>query len=253
MDQLENKAKKPNEYKIGDISQNGLKITSIIDTSERVIVFWDSRNGISYEYQDILVNPNLIINKYKELNGKISFEFPSNHKDRLKGRLASCLFSALSEKSDADGLNHFENIYEDIKTLKSPAEMKAFFIVLSIVSCSVMALVLGGVFLLLGANTNSWSFVTICGSSGTIGSLFSLLQRNKEIDIELTTQNTFVFMQVISHVFFGAFAGGILFVASKGDLAFGFANENVYALITLSIIAGFSERFIPDMFNKVVK
>ncbi len=46
-------------------------------------------------------------------------------------------------------------------------------------------------------------------------------------------------------------SGGIAVVFIYADLAFGFAKDNFEVIFVICMAAGFSERMIPDLFDKL--
>ena len=96
----------------------------------------------------------------------------------------------------------------------------------------------------------SSSELLLCLGSGATGALFSLLSRNSSVEVNLQDGKIYIVIQAFTITLTGLISGLILFSFANSDLAFSFAKDNVYNLIVLSIIAGFSERFIPDLFAK---
>ena len=54
-------------------------------------------------------------------------------------------------------------------------------------------------------------------------------------------------------VFIGFVSGICLFFLSHSEFIFSFAKDNIYNLIVLGIGAGISERWIPNLFETLIK
>ncbi|WP_162618104.1 hypothetical protein [Shewanella halifaxensis] len=95
--------------------------------------------------------------------------------------------------------------------------------------------------------------ILACISAGCFGSLFSLLQRNSTVPLNLTGGGFYTFLQSLFICVLGALSGAALYLLCISGLALSVAKENLAMLTVFAMIAGFSERMIPDLFNKMQK
>ncbi|MCG9736066.1 hypothetical protein L1D51_19050, partial [Pseudoalteromonas shioyasakiensis] len=96
-----------------------------------------------------------------------------------------------------------------------------------------------------------FKYIFICVAGGTVGAVFSILQRNNEISFDSQIPNKYIYLQASFTVMLGSISGGLVYIMSMSDLALTFANKNIYSLVLISIVSGFSERMIPELFGKI--
>ncbi|MDO6463578.1 hypothetical protein [Pseudoalteromonas carrageenovora] len=63
--------------------------------------------------------------------------------------------------------------------------------------------------------------------------------------------NKYIILQALFTAIMGSIAGGLIYIISKSGLALSFSNDNIYSLTILSVLGGFSERMIPEIFKKL--
>lgn len=90
-------------------------------------------------------------------------------------------------------------------------------------------------------------------SAGVIGAMVSVMQRNREIVFTPYAHGLGVYSECLSRLILGCVFGLLVIFLSKSELALASFNENLYAMVCFSFIAGFSERFVPDLMSTVVK
>lgn len=96
-----------------------------------------------------------------------------------------------------------------------------------------------------------------CLFFGSLGTALSLMlaAQNKKLDISLGKKNI-VFIS-LGRIFIGAASSIIIIIFVKSNVALGFlesANQSSnYYFYLLSVMAGFFERFIPDIFSSIRK
>jgi hypothetical protein len=84
------------------------------------------------------------------------------------------------------------------------------------------------------------------GLAGMIGACISVLQRSSTLGVTHFAPRSQVVTQAVVRMALGIVFGVIVVVAVRGDVAFGTFKSQTRALFLLAVVAGFSERFIPD-------
>lgn len=92
-----------------------------------------------------------------------------------------------------------------------------------------------------------------CAIAGILGSVVSSLQRNGDMKIDPYASGISLYADVISKLILGIIFGIFVIFISKSEIALSPFKNNIYALFCFSFIAGFSERFIPDLITTITK
>lgn len=236
-----------NTYKVGDYSNCNEKITSIIRKNHNVIVFYDDADHVCWEVNDIDHEiESACANKFCEIMDSVAHDLDEKNKISIRTSICGCLFSALNKETVKEAEDAFLEVHKRLKKLKTPYEIKSHFLIITVLLTACTCLF---AYYLANDKSVEIKFFFICSSAGTIGSLFSILQRNTEI--KLSPKGWYIFLQSAFNTILGFVSGGIIFLVSKADIAFSFAESNIYMLSLLALIAGFSERMIPELFKNI--
>lgn len=237
------------DYRPGDIGKSGEKIEFVYRASRDVVIYETESGFVTAEYEENF--PELIhltIRYYHELGAKIPTDIDDHKFENLKRMLISSYFEALSSSTEKQVKEAFREIKKSIGNTKKRSEIKSVFILSSILVCACISSIS---FYYFNVSSNNFKEIFACISFGCIGSLFSVLQRNNDFEFDSNQESKYIILQSCFTSLFGAISGGILFIVCKSGIALTIANENIYALAVLSIIAGFSERMIPELFKKI--
>ena len=82
---------------------------------------------------------------------------------------------------------------------------------------------------------------------GALGAFLSVLLRLRTLEIPLYSGIRRQALHAITRTLFGATAGFVFAALHKGELILSAIEENPYAIFGFSIVAGFSERFLPNI------
>lgn len=237
-------------YKVGDSTSTGETISHIYGISERSIVFNNAEGLLRWEATGDQKIFSKAVDKYYYLLGNIPSTLPQETIEPIENELASALHHAFSCEQDGEIEHVFKSVEERISLLLSPNQAKLWLVLYGLIS-SVFILVL--LFAISKIAETIPTSVFLCGGAGVLGSTLSLMQRNTKVSINLEDGKVYIFLQATFVSILGLLSGFCLFLLSNSDLAFSFAKENVFNLMSLSVVSGFSERYIPDLFEKVSK
>lgn len=238
------------EYKIGDKSKSGNQIKEIIHCTDSAIVFISDDDILGYECFGLTIDISKAIDKFVDLESQISRELPETLLKRIRTSLGSALFHALIAGSVEESLQCFVTVEKRIKKLKTPNQAKTVLILLHLIFTFLALLISMAIYIL---SPSPYNVIFLCIGMGSFGSLFSSLQRSSEIHLNLTGGISYTVMQAAFVTVLGGMSGFVMYVTSHSDIAFIFAKDNVHTLALMSILAGFSERLVPDLFIKIEK
>ncbi|TMP19887.1 hypothetical protein CWC02_06965 [Pseudoalteromonas sp. S2721] len=235
------------KYKNGDVSISGEVIEMIYCASTDCIIFKTQRGTTGWEY----------VNKNGKIADRAAVKFNELHElfdtqanPGVLVSLCNIFFSALNAKTIEECDRLFVDIEQRIKDIKTPDKIKSHFILCALIFTTISS------FLMLTAynfSDSSFKYVFLCIAGGSVGALFSILQRNNEVVFNNQIKIQYIYFQATFTVLLGSISGGIIYLLSMSDLALTFANKNIYSLVLLSIVSGFSERMIPELFGKIEK
>jgi hypothetical protein len=236
-------------YKHGDNSLSGDVIKKIFCSAPNSIVFETSNGVISWEYNykngDIVDRAAV---KFHELREIIPNDLPDRVASNIKVSLCNVFFTALNSETISDCDNAYLQIEERIKNLKTHFHIKCIFILYSVLFTFLISSLSASLYFFTELNLKA---IFICISCGCIGSLFSVMQRNDKVILDTMLDNKYIILQALFTAIMGSIAGGLIYIISKSGLALSFSNDNIYSLTILSVLGGFSERMIPEIFKKL--
>lgn len=91
----------------------------------------------------------------------------------------------------------------------------------------------------------------IAFGAGMTGAMVSALQRNNESSIDPFASQVGVFAECISRLVIGAIFGCLVMALAQSELAMAPFKANMMALLVFGFVAGFSERFVPDILGTI--
>ncbi len=96
-----------------------------------------------------------------------------------------------------------------------------------------------------------WFQIFGCGSFALIGGLISTIIKLPQLTFEKKISKWFYAIYACERMVLAFFCGSIVWVLAKSNIAFGFLeNTSYWALLGTSVIAGFSEKFVPELITK---
>lgn len=244
--ELDSEAETIPNYKVGDNSDNGDVIAHIYGKSSKLIVFKCHNQLIKWEYcgdNDTLYSD--ATGEFEALRVSIPVDTPDSIKQSIVHQLALSLYNAIN---DGDAKKAFEKVNERIASLLTPNQAKLRLILFSLMCTTILGCVLLTVYYFWN---DPHRFFLATGGAGILGAMFSLLQRNTEVRIPQDNGDFYIFLQALFTCILGLLSGLFVYLFSKSDFPLAVSGENVYSILIISIIAGFSERLIPDLFDGV--
>lgn len=224
-----------------EIVSSGSKFCTYFNKADELCL---ERNGLK-ETDRI----NKIIDEFAKLKNIILNSFDSKEEiKKLNRSLGTELVRELSKVRSSQGRKLLENTWELICN-KGQAEIRKVYVVFGFSTSALISLIL---VVIMYFNPQSVLYdIIIGGIGGVIGTLLSLLQRANAVSFSPYIPLTDVQQQIFIRVMLGLLCGGLVIVLSNANVLFGLVKDNVYGLFVFCVIAGLSERFIPDALSTV--
>lgn len=90
----------------------------------------------------------------------------------------------------------------------------------------------------------------IASALGTVGAMVSVAVRFRSLKIDRYTSHRFTMIGGASRIVFGGLFAATLLLFQKADVVLAFAKDQVELSAVASLLAGFSERLIPELLEK---
>lgn len=223
---------KGNEYVIYEIDDD--------DINNRLRVMIDGHSDASEKIlQDRFTN---VKQKYIEAKGLL---YRSSNFGMMKNRIAHTLTSCLV-KDNINGNQEFQNLIDNIKSeYKSLIFNRLLYILPGFIIVVVFSMI---IFLDMNRNINQ---IYLIGFGASLGGLMSILYRVKSYNFEEYLEKKYYFFIGFERVIISIVAGTIIYIGARSELIFPQLNmDNIWIVLLLMIIAGFSESFVPSILNK---
>ena len=234
-------------YSVGDTLRSGHEVINIYGDTGYIAVV-ETPGGVRWEVTSGPKYSASIFEEFHRIHCTIPSGVSKEMRETLNKQLAAALFNALTSDNKKEALGAFEAVRLRINKVLTPAQVKVCFYGFTIMSSSAIALCF---YLLSLICSQTLVPILYCGIAGVLGSTLSALQRSTDIALAEDEGLHFILFQSSIISVIGLLSGLCIYLVSNSDLAFTFAKENVYNLLTLSVISGFGERFIPDLFEKI--
>lgn len=165
--------------------------------------------------------------------------------DQILCTLAHCLKLELAGESvDVD--EAFKND-EALITNRLEAKLRVKFLGFC-VGCSVATGAILAFLILLFPSQMVYFQCMLCALAG---SFLSILQRHSKMLVSHLMSHIGLSIEAFSRICIGLLFGLFTFILSKSELALAAFENNIAAVFIFTFLAGFSERFAPDLFESV--
>src|SRR5262249_22023257 len=93
--------------------------------------------------------------------------------------------------------------------------------------------------------------IILAAAAGGVGAIASVLQRISSLEISPYAPLWYAVLQGAARVLVGALFGVFFALANKANLVLGTFANNLYAIAAFGVLAGISERFVPEIIRKM--
>ncbi len=226
------------------------KVTYIFEVNGAFVVYVSSKGEVAYQVREMGAHSSLAFSEFHRLKALALSVLPKRKLEIFNHKLASGFIAALrSRETDVS------ECFLPVKTYldKTVNNLAGLYLVLSVLGNSVVILTI--VFLVYfyksTAITLNLNMLLAGIAGGLTGAVISVLQRSKDLKVAIYDSTNLLVLQAMARVGLGCCFGVIAIVASKSGLLFEFLSGDHKKMFLLAVIAGFSERMIPDFIEKV--
>ncbi len=212
-------------------------------------IYIDQKDTIQFYYPNLPTHLNKVRAKFINLNSLLNSSLPEFRKTAASTMLASALAIALEKEDNDDPELIFKDIERFIVShISADLKIRLFFAnLLTAISCVLIFFVLD----LCTSHKNVIFFLS--AGSGVLGAIVSSIQRNNNIAIDHYGSIMSLYAESLSRLVIGIVFGLFIIFSAKSEIVLAPFKDNVYAIVCFAFIAGFSERFVPDLISKISK
>jgi hypothetical protein len=240
-------------FKVGGVDEEGEKITYIIGRTDTFVVYLTEGDFLKFANVADVPSPRevQIFKVYDRLDSFISRSYRRNKAYPLKLDLGNALFAAVCDShSTSDVTAYFADVEGQVAARVLNLSRAVYLISgLGVALVSAAALYFAYAYGVEDFSKVSQFALGLTG--GIVGSALSIWMRSGTLAISAYTSFGFSAFQGISRIGLGAFFGFVLICCVKADLLLGTFSKNPYALFAFSIVAGFSETFVPELLRRL--
>ncbi len=240
-------------YRVGDVSRStGSPISEILYRSEKSFIFLDPADRLQCEFDEgACIEGDDTMAQASDLVCQARLNhFSRRIRRRALGLIASGLTRALDTRTAGEKTDFFRDAREFLRFRRREGLQFVYLLsaLLGVVVISAVSLLSP----LLAIDATGRSFL-LAAHFGSVGALISISQRSRKIAIPRYASRFYAVAGGGSRIFFGAVFGAALLLLQKAGLVLHLLDANAYALYAASLVAGFSERLIPELIGQIEK
>jgi hypothetical protein len=237
--------------KVGDESSTGQTVASILGQSARVTVFITTDNHLRWQYHEnkgrIPDDRMPALNEFDSLMTDIKASVPAHNRPEAFTRLGKALFASLNAKEPADAIRNYDTVKSFItQSFLRRARFLYTSFALGFAIVLIVALCLVERFL-----PSTYTVYFYGAIFGALGAAVSVMQRSINIELDVQLPDRSLYLQASIRVLLGLIFGLIFIFASKANFVMGSINNDFFGLCVFALVAGFSERMIPDLIGRL--
>lgn len=257
-------------YRIGDKDASGRIITDILgrDSNEygSIVVYlarelkgserayWEfhkESSGLAPEYLA------KITDEFDRLKTLIAMSpLPHEHIKLANVEAGKALVNSFRKLIQDESANHTDFFLAANNYLSRSAEQSSRFLYVGAGLCafiifSTFGFVIG--YLGILPLNEEHKILFFCSVGGATGAVISMIQRGQKISVNPFSTSNYLCFEGACRIFLGVLFSIVLYVGIQSGIVLSLAKHNSYALVFLSIISGFNERFVKELMKSSEK
>jgi hypothetical protein len=248
-------------FQEGDIEPTlGKEIKFLIFHEKSYIVYLDSENFVEWStndhYGDYPDDLGSVINSVGHLEALSMSRLSPEHRLPFRRLLGESLARALSERTSTNALAILDHA-EKYLNARSRERARTWYLSAAAIATSLVMLIVGIFWLRRGVMTDligGTGFEIVLGAgAGSLGSLLSIITRSNEISMDASAGSKVHYLEAVARIVVGVAGACIVALAIKANLVLGSINaiNSLALLIVICIIAGASERLVPNLIKQI--
>lgn len=225
----------------------------IVGTNKDYTVYIDYDKQVKLRVRNVQLYNSDVVDEFYKLRAWGAVAVQSSRTKFLNLKLATCLTIGLRSRLKGDNVDP-SVIFNPVSVYieKTANSIAAYYLILFVTLASLGVMLGSGIIYKLFSTpvTPNLNIFLIGLFGGVCGALISVLQRAQQLQISLYEHNGTIVLQGIVRVGLGCAFGVISLIACKSGLLLNLMSESNSRLLILAIIAGFSERLVPDFIEK---
>lgn len=227
--------------------KNQPAVRSVIARSANFAVWISERGNVGFQYQNLDVTES--INEYTRIKALATSMLPQEHMETFNYRLGAALANALRTKPGSNTSEFFSPLETLIHRI-AENKLRISYLFSTTLTTAILATAFFTIYIVATpSDFFKSSLVVACG--GFLGTFISVLERSNGITISEYESPKLIILQGLLRVCLGGIFGLTAYLAAISGFAFSIFSDMTAKLLLLGIIAGFSERLIPDLIHGI--
>ena len=189
------------------------------------------------------------VSEFDSIMTAIAVSVPKAHRKETYHQLGKALFAAFHTPQGTRPGREFRKVRLFVRK-KAKERARLSYVLASLATTMVLALVVVTIYFYFRIPASNLRLVILGGCFGAVGATISVLQRSPSLELDPWMSRRYHALQGVTRIVLGFIFGGIFVIASKANFVLGVIRNNPYPLLILCIVAGFSERLIPELLSK---
>jgi len=219
-------------------------------------VYKDKNDELRYDYPDLPGRLTPAIGEFNRLLNISRVQLAkAKNKDDLEhmcGILGHDLAACFAAGQAYDPKNYFVSSRDFINGTVE-GNLRAQYVMFSVVWAVVLSGLIGLVIYFSSQWVNIMWPLTLGALGGVLGATISVMQRGSNLTVNPLGPPWQIVFAGLTRIALGMIFGFVLVVAAKANISMGITNGNLWSLFVLTIVAGLSERFVPDVLESIGK
>lgn len=234
--------------KPGDVLAVGAVVDEVVQISETCGVYITQGDKLHWTLDDAdsRVDYGRSITTAVDLLTQLTaLALPKGQHRRGLKIIGTSLHDALIHRVENDRRNYFARA-EEFVTTQLRERLQIWYFVMALLSTILSLTIMLSLWLFF----ESLTLYVLAGVMGGVGAFVSVAQRFRLIPIERYASYSYTALGGVSRIVFGVIFGEILLLMQKAGLVLALATTAPALLAVACLIAGFSERLIPELLTQ---